>query len=271
MTPLRFDAALLARGWLSVQQAAGTDPKGRFYRAVNVEFYEAGVRLTATDTEVLLTAWVPRLDHEEDTPPALEQLPRAAVTALDHGQRAKGMFRYAYPLAVDEDLMDPLTIEVSLEKSENETQGQLPFEDLEGELLVFDLPGMERQRLAVDGAAMPNWRSLLTGHSRKRTTAISLAPPIIKRLAELGNWNVGALVWEFGGINGAARLGIGEGPVTVEGLVMPVRWEPLIEDEQRAEVEAAMDDGLAQDPDAMEASLQKLLEEEGGDDGPPAD
>lgn len=243
---LTFDAANLARGWLSVLQAAGTDPKdpGPFYRSVHVEFYAGGVRLTATDRRILLTAWVPRLDHEDDPPPHLDEDPVAATVALDLAQRGKGLFRYAYPLAVDPDRHDPLPVVLTVEKAQDEAQGQLPFEDFEGELVVFDLPGMERLRLRVFGGTYPNWRGQFAQHSRKRTTAIALATDALQRLAVLGDWNGGPLTWEFGGINAVARVAIGDGPVIVEGLVMPDRWEPKLDDMTAATVEEAMDEGL---------------------------
>lgn len=239
---LTFDAADLARGWLSVLQAASTDRKepGPFYRSLHVEFHPVGVRLTATDRKVLLTAWVPVLDHEDDPAPTFDEAPTSTLVALDYGQRAKGLLKYAYPLTRAESL----PIDLSVEKAEDEAQGQFAFQDYEGELLVLDLPGMERVRLRVFEGTYPDWRPLMAQHSRKRTTAIALATDVLKRLAVLGDWNTGPLTWEFGGINKVARVAIGDGPVVIEGLVMPALWEPKMDEMTVAAVEGAMDDAL---------------------------
>lgn len=242
---LTFNAALFGAAWLSVLQGASTDPKDwPFYRSVAVDFYDRGIRLTASDHTVLLTAWIPVLGEEEERPLPLLTVPRQTTVALDFAQRAAALSKYAYKLAIDPDRHEPLPIHVSIEDAEAETMGQLPFDDFEGELLVIDLPGMERLRLRVYGGRFPEWRSILSNFSRKRMTGTTLAPDVLKRLGTLGDWNPGDITLESGGLNAAIRVTIGHDPLLIEGIVMPVRWEPIIQEATVVEVEDAMDTAL---------------------------
>lgn len=242
--PLVFDAAHLAQGWLSVFQSTSTDPKDpQFYRTIHVEFHPDGVRLTACDRVTILTAWVPRRDKQQAPPPDIDQAPDATVVAIDAGKRAYGLLKYAYPMATDEDRMEPLPVSLSIEDAMKEGGGQLPFEELAGNLLVFDLPGVERTRLPISEMGFPDWRPLMERFERKSTTALALAPCVIKKLAVLGTWNSGPLVCEMSGLNKVVRVTIGEGPVQIEGRVMPISWTPDVDAELSAAVEDAFNQG----------------------------
>lgn len=238
--PLVFDAALLAQGWLSIFQTTSTDAKDpQFYRTIHVEFHPDGVRLTATDRVTILTTWVPRRDKQQAPPPDIDAAPIATAVAFDQGKRAYGLLKYALPMALDEDRMEPLPVSLSIEDAQKEGAGQLPFEEMRGNLLVFDLPGIERTRLPISEVGFPDWRPLMARFERKSTTALALAPCVIKKLAVLGDWNSGPLVCEMSGLNRVVRVTIGEGPVQIEGRVMPARWTPDVDEELSAAVEDA--------------------------------
>lgn len=240
--PLVFDAQHFTRAWLSVFQAAGTDAKdSQFYRAIHVELHHHGVRLTATNRVLLLTTWVPALGEEDTDAPDIDAAPRSAIVAQDTGKRGVGLCKYVLPLSVADDRIEPLEMTVSVELAEDEAgQGQLPFDDIEGELFVIDVTGMERIRLQLHGGAYPNWRPLLGAFVRRRMTGIALDPDVLARLAALKDWNSGPMVLESSGHNKAARVSIGDGPVRIEGLVMPVKWSPKLDEEPAA----AMSEGL---------------------------
>lgn len=232
MTVMTFDAKVLSRAWLAVAQASGTDKAGNsaFYRAVQVEFFPEGVRLVATDLTVLLHAWVPQMGDEDLAGPGLDETPKSIVVGLDLDQRGLGLMRYARSIAGGEDAL-PVEVLVSIEREVDEKpQGRLDLDPDGPELLVFDLPGLERVRVGLYGAEWPDWRSLWDSFKPKQTRALALNPTLIARLAKLGDFAEGPLIWHFGGVDKTpSRVTIGVPPVVVQGLVMPWRWEPRMD------------------------------------------
>jgi hypothetical protein len=92
---LTFDAALLARAWLSVALASGNDDKlPVLYRTVAVEEFDHGARLVATDGYVLLRCWVPATESDLAEEPGLDVAPDRTVVAFDPHGRAKGLLAF---------------------------------------------------------------------------------------------------------------------------------------------------------------------------------
>ncbi len=227
MTPLVFAAENLARGWMSVFEATAKQATahGAFRRTIVAEFHPRGVRLVATDTTLLLTAWVPTVGDEDEAPPAYDEPAKMTAVAIDDAGRAKGLLKYALGLC-GPDAYGPVEIAVTVADAADEApQGRLDL-DVGGELLVLDLPGMERVRLGLWDGVWPSWPALFDGFVARKTSAVALAPDMIARLAHLGAWNEGPVLWEWSGPEKLARIRIGEAPVVVHGLVMPTRWLP---------------------------------------------
>lgn len=227
MTTLTFDAHRLAQAWLSVELASapdvGKDPT--FGRSVGVELFRDGVRLTACDRYMMLTCWVPTLSVDDTTAePDLDEGPKEKVVARDLNKRAHALMAYVWAL-VDVDT-DTEILEATMEVAEAEPSVQMPALDgMEGEVLVLEVPGRESLRVGTYEGEWPDWRSLIAHHVGRSTHAVALTPSRIAKLAKLGPYHDDApLVWHFGGTDGAALVATGDPPVTVRGVVMPVRW-----------------------------------------------
>lgn len=251
---LTFDARALSAGWLSVAQAS-TKAKDRpvLDRTMAVEFFPDGVRLAATDSYVLLYAWVPALGYKHnEKAPDFDDAPDETVVARDPDGRAAGLLAYLRSQTEDEEAPD---IEVSLGIADGSAQPThaLSFAGFEGKCLVVEGDGREALRLDLSDDDYPHWRGLLVPFTPRRTDAIALSPEIIGRLAKLDKLHPGqSLVWQFGGTDKMARLRIGTEPVVVEGAVMPMR----LSDDDLARI---VGQGAARISEAIEAELNAVL------------
>lgn len=257
-----FDALYLARGWLSIAVASGKDGnRPALDRTVSIEEYLEGVRLVATDSFVLLHAWIPNIEHTDDPEPDLDEAPLSTAVAMDPHGRARGFLGYALALAnAAEDDAPPIEVRLRLGVTLDDPDNPAPaFEGMEPSFVLLELPDLERLKLTTYEGDFPPWRKVLPGFRSEKTTAIALNPEIVGRLAKLGKLNHGRpLLWTFGGENLMALVEVLDSEPLITGAVMPVRWDfdrnaPRVDDEPDPEETAA---GLA---DAR-AEL--------GDDGP---
>ena len=163
-TSLTFDAAWLARAWLSVAEASSKDTaRPALNRTVCVEFYDDGVRLVATDSYMLLTAWVPTFEHTSTTevPPSEpddDELPGEVVVAIDEDGRAKGLFTYLLALANGKDKPEVL-VKLAVGASPETSLGM--FDGLAGDVLTIAAEDREALLLAVYEGEFPRWRPLV--------------------------------------------------------------------------------------------------------------
>lgn len=245
---MRFDAPTLARAWLSVSQASGTDKDQVVLdRTIAVEEFPAGVRLVATDRFMLLTAWVPDLDAKFRREPTLDEAPDRTVITKDVDGRGKSLLGYVLQLARRDELDElpdgtleiRVDFDVRLPAGENADQ---PLEGLEPTYTVLSVPDVEKVYLPVVDADYPLWRGLILDHHPQDTKSIALGLERLGNLSKLGKWNIGPLIWTFGGTDGVAMVDLAGSDPHVTGLVMPVRWllpgeepnaddQPLVEDD----------------------------------------
>lgn len=223
-----FDARTIARGWLAVAIASGTDDSApALCRTVAIEAYSEGVRLVATDSYVLLRSWVPNIEHEWSTEPDLDSAPYATAVAIDPHGRAKGFLAHVLRIAANDDADDPVEVRLNLGVvDEVEASARPAFEGMEARYVVLELVDAERLKLHTYDGAFPNWRTLAAGFKSKATKQIALAPDIVGRLAKLGKIHPAAtLGFSWGGELGAAHVELLKSDPPVEGLVMPCRWD----------------------------------------------
>lgn len=224
---MNFDAALLARAWLSVASVSGTDKETPLlYRTVAVEEFGDGVRLVATDRYAILHAWVPAAESDLADEPELADAPLRTVVAADVHGRAKGFLAHVLGrVTADEDEDIPKQTLIGLDLDVVEPDGDEPatFEGMDRAWVVLDYPGHERLRLGTVEGEWPSWRTVDATFKPQRTGDVALSPDIVTRLAKVAKWHPGPLVWHFGGAEKAARVEFGTA-VQVRGLVMPVRW-----------------------------------------------
>lgn len=224
-----FDAATLARGWLSVAIASADDrDRPALRRTVYIELYPEGVRLTATDSYVLLTTFVPNLGHEgfDVDVPDIDEAPVHVAVAIDEHGRGRGLLGHLLGLAGAADKKDAPMPEVRLSLGVMEAaddEARPTFDGFAVPWVVLEHPDHERVKLRTYEGDFPTYRGLIAQHKRKRTDVVALNPDIIGRLAKLGKYHPYApLEWCFGGADKVAALRIGDHHPMISGLVMPV-------------------------------------------------
>ncbi len=224
---LTLDARYLAPTWLSVALAASTvKDDSALYRAVHVEVHATGLRLTATNRRVLLTGWVPALGHHDEDAPELDEAPKQVIVARDIHSRADGLMRHVWSLVPDDEAdEEPIGIEVGVGEPEEAPMGSLVLAGLDGEVLAIDVPGRERLRVPTYEGEWLNWRRATEGFVQRSTRAIAFDTDILRLLSRLGPFHGGApLVTRYGGTDKMARVEIGDPPLDVWGVVMPIMW-----------------------------------------------
>lgn len=220
---MKFDADTLSRAWLSVAHASGSDSeRPALDRTICVETFDNGVRLVATDSYVLLHAWVAATGEDPTLEPEPDEAPTSIAVVRDTDGRGKGLFGHLLKLAEDEHT-PPFTIDMSVGAGIETTQGA--FDGLEAEWLVVEHPDHERLKLHTYDGSYPRWRAVVAGFAAKSTSAIAISPDMAARLAKVGKIHPNAsLRWRFGGVNKMASIEIDGYPV-INGFVMPVRWD----------------------------------------------
>lgn len=230
---LTFDARHLARGWLAVALAQAKDKLvPALDRTILIEQHDHGARLTSTDSTVLLTSWVPALDHEHFPPPDLDEAPTFTAVARDPHGRGKAFMRHALHLAVDTERKVYLPpVEVTMWLSEvlvdrTDHAGELTLDGLAPRATALEMPG-ERLILGCYEGQFPNWRRLAVSFTAESTDRVGLNPDVLGRLAKLDGLIPGTVLgWTFGGPDRAARVeALDQSIPRVEGLVMPCRWD----------------------------------------------
>lgn len=218
-----FDALHLSRGWLSVALASSADKdRPQLHRTVAVETYLKGVRLVATDSYMLLHAWVPELDNE-DPAPEWDDAPLSTSVAMDVDRRGVGLMQYLYALATaDAAPRYEMTLRVVPVRVGD---GQGMFDGLAPTGVAIEFPGVERVTLGVHDGGYPDWRKTLAGFTAKKTDAVALHTDRLSTLSKLGKLHSGPILWRFGGRDQMAMLEVGNSDPRVAGAVMPVRWD----------------------------------------------
>lgn len=230
---MNFDARDLARGWLAVALASAKDAQRPVLnRTVFIETFADGARLVATDSYVLLHAWVPDLEHANDPGPGMDEAPSRTAIAIDAHGRAKGFLHHLLRLALKAEKDDQPAIEVRLrlDVADTDRAAQTTLAGLEARYVVVEQPDTgdeaERLKLLTCEGVYPPWRKLLGNFAPELTTQLALAPDLVGQLAKVGKIHPGSkLGWHFGGENKAAQLTVIDSDPHVEGIAMPCRWD----------------------------------------------
>ncbi|WP_228941819.1 hypothetical protein [Nocardioides sp. Leaf374] len=230
---MRLDGPDLAHGWLAVAPAMATekDAPAALHKAVTIEEYATGVRLIASDGYVLVTAWVPDLEHHYDTAePDIADAPERTVVASDRHGRARGLLGHVLTLAGEIDAEDyapgnlELSIDFDVRAPAGSGAGDEALEGMEATFVVLAVPDVEKVYLEVVEAeplAGRGWRNVVSNHEPAKTEAIVLNPDFLGRVGKVGRHATGAVSWEFGGSDRPAMLDWTEASPHVSGIVMP--------------------------------------------------
>lgn len=232
---MRFDGPALAHAWLAVSAAAGKDKDlPLLFKTVAIEEHTTGVRLLATDRFIMLTAWVPDLDHYYGAAPPIDQAPDRVVVARDADGRGRGLLGYVCALEAriireagelgdytPGDIQIDLTFDQRLPAGQEPTQATL--DGLDPTYTVLSVPDREKVYLEVIDGTYPDWRHIVHNHVPVETDRIRLNPEAVERLAKIRKHADGPLVWSFAGDTKAALVEYADSDPFVHGVVMPIR------------------------------------------------
>lgn len=234
-----FKAADLAVAWLAVAIAAGNDKnRSVMHRTMCIQQYRGGVRLVATDSFMLLHAWVPSIAAGDFEPePGIDEVPDCTAVAMDPHGRAKSFLAHALTLH-NEDEYAGLEVRLDLGvKIVEQGQVQENLAGMEPRWAVLEIREMERLKLQLHETEYPAWGSLVTKFKEGRTPAVALSPSIVGRLAKVEKlWGGSVLHFTWGGKDRPAGLRVIGSDPFLSGIVMPCRWDidrdaPYVEDE----------------------------------------
>lgn len=223
-------AATLARGWLSVATANSKDAslsRPALQRTVHVQQYTHGLRLTATDTYLLLQAWVPEIGYEYEPEPELDEIPFASAVAIDRYSRAGGLLQYLLQLSRSDDhkgLETAVHLNVPWQPDEADP-ADVQLDGFEALAVRIEYPDNERVQLPVYDGKFPKVAPLL-GRSASRTDGIALSQAMCARLGKAAapHGETTLVRCRFTGRNKPVLVEFGSDPV-VTGLAMPCRWD----------------------------------------------
>lgn len=222
-----FDAWTFARSWLAVATAASEDDERPIlHRTVAIEIWPNGVRLTATDSYLLWSSWVPRVGFHAHPEPALEELPDEVIVAHDGDFRGRDLLKFAFKVVTGKDA-SPQNLKVTLGPAPLE-DGQFP--GTESEAVSFSFPADvavgERVVLGTIEGRYPEWRGLLN-HGSKNVKEVALGADLLGRVGSIKRWWPSPLKFTFTGHLSVVHLAPLADPAggSLIGGVMPVRIE----------------------------------------------
>jgi hypothetical protein len=252
-----FDPIVLAKGWLSVAIASGDDKfRPALHRSICIEQFSDGVRLVATDSYVLLRAWVPGAEDPDAQEPDLDVAPIYTAVAIDEHRRAKGLLEHLLKLGEKEEAGE---VRITLGQL-GAARRQTTLGGMEVLWVAIEHPGHERVELVTYEGQFPTWRALVAGFRPEQTPAIALSNYVVAKLAKLTKlWGAHSIRVHFGGVNRMARVEIAESYPSVEGAAMPVKWdfdrnEPRVDAAAEPEDDGGEDLNPDDDIDAAESA-----------------
>jgi hypothetical protein len=222
-----FDARTLSRAWLAVFSATSEDDeRPLLYRTVAVELWESGVRLTATDSYMIWTAWVPKMGTK-DAEPGMDELPDRVIVAHDADFRGRDLLKFAFKVVTAKDA-PPQSVQLSLGPAPLE-DGQFP--GTESEAVSFTFPADaaigERVVIATIDGTYPEWRSMLAGKVNKSLKTVCLSPHLLARIASIKRYWGNPLKFTFTGPTSVALMeplpDLNPTAASLIGGVMPAR------------------------------------------------
>lgn len=267
-----FNACTFARSWASVALAQ-SDDKGRpaLYRTTLIESFPTGIRIIATDSYLLLKAWVPSIAWTDSPEPGIDEIPEETAICRDVDHRVLGLMKYALKLSASDGSDTKLRIKMGV--------GQLPA--MPGQLagmieetcwFQFDEMYDERIEAPQFEGAFPEWRNIWFGHAWQQTGLVTFGAAGILRLGKLSSlWGQAALEFQLGGRTGVAKVIIQAPNVNVSGLAMPYRSDAVDHSSPIAEpVLPPSDEGVeAQYGDVVEKWLADVFATEQAAEGDP--
>jgi hypothetical protein len=187
---ITLDAGMLARGWLSVATAASTKAdeakhRPQLHRTVQIAQHTHGLRLAATDSYMILTAWVPEKDYELDEEPGLDEVPYATAVAIDEYGRGASLLAHLLSLSQSDDHKGlEVNVQLNVPWQPDEIEGaDRQLDGFEALAVTVEHPDSERVQLGVHEGAYPHWQHILTRRTG-RGGQVALSQWMMGRLAK---------------------------------------------------------------------------------------
>lgn len=228
-----YPATDLARGWLSVAHASSKDKDlPALNRTLSLEQHTTGLRITATDSYMILTTFVPAVDYDHRDEPGPDEVPDARAVASDAEGRGAGLMAFLVKLAGDyaklHREMPHVVVRLNVRNMTVGGIGGAQLPGLSPKLVTLEAADLERVDLATYEGEFPPWQGIVeVARGRAEPTKrIALHPERVAALAKVAKVHDGGLVgWTFTGDERPARVEILESEPYVHGAVMPVRWD----------------------------------------------
>lgn len=227
------NAAQLAKGWLSVSTASASEAdRPALDRTVYIEQHTHGLRLTATDSYILLAAWVPEVDYDLEPEPSPDEIPYAVAVTRDPYGRGAGLLAHLLRLARAEEKdfgKSDLAVTVKLNvpwQSPDTATADLQLDGFTALAVTLEHPDNEKVQLTVFEGDYPHTQTLIAAHRPMRTERLALSGWVVGHLAKAAKVHgPQAIIRQtFGGKDRAIGVEFGDDPL-IYGLVMPCRWD----------------------------------------------
>ena len=237
MSALTFDAGVLARGWLATTLAAGNDEEVPvLYKTLLVEAYDDGVRLTATDRYMLLTAWLPTIDADPERERGLDEAPDETVIVRDPDGRGRALLSYLRKAAAKAAKDEMPAPRVVLRLNEPVDDGEEPgFPGMELRQVVIDYPDHEKLALPIVQGDYPSYRTILVTHKPEARQEFALAGEYLARAGQVGKIIGGFVRCIVGAERSMVAVEVSSDLApTVRGGIMPIALVSAVDDEDAA-------------------------------------
>lgn len=219
-----FNAWSLAKGWNSVALAQSTDKdRPTLYRTTLIEQFSDGIRLVATDSYLLLKAWIPDIDNQGAPEPAQDAEAEQSIVCMDRDRRIGGLMTYVMKSTADDGQETRHTMSMVLGTMRPDAQIQLGGMAQSSVSFHFGSDYDERIECPIFDGAFPTWKGLWYAHQSADTMLVTFAASSFQRLGKLSQlWDKATIRFLLGGTVGVAKFYVDAPDVNVEGLAMPV-------------------------------------------------
>lgn len=252
----RFDGPTFAHAFLAVFNATGTDTHlPTTHKTIALEQHLRGIRLVASDRAVMLSAFVPDLDHYYDNAPTLDVEPERTVVVSDHRGRGRNLMGFVCTLGTEQRFgfedYAPGTVELRVEFDQvmPVDDAQESFDGMTPRAALFTIPDREKVYLETVPVTFPDWRATISRHDASSAGTVAVDPSIVERLAKAGKHAHGPLHITFGGKHGLALVEYPDSDPLVHGALVPAKDD----DEQPP----ADDSDAAAEPDEWRTDEQQ--------------
>lgn len=223
-----FNADTLCRGWLSVAVASGVDKNvPALWKSVNIEMYPGGVRLTAVDSVIMLTTWVPTIaaGPDEPAPPVFAE-PDDIATSVDPHGRGKSLLEHLLALSAEGgDDGEPVEVRITIDRAKALDPSLLTLDGIAARDVMIEHPDHERVHLPVYDGEFPPWRKTLADVEIVSTDRLAMYPARLHSLGRLGKYHGDRVIaMRFSGTERPVVVEVADSFPYVHGLAMPAKW-----------------------------------------------